>query len=93
MNQSLEELRVTIERLDRELVGAIARRRDLALQVGAEKERRGLPLLDPGREAEVVRRAGRLAREAGLPEEEVRAIFWRLIGLCRRSQSAGDGAS
>jgi chorismate mutase / prephenate dehydratase len=86
MSAPLEDLRTEIERLDREIVDAIRRRRDLAMQVGEEKGTLGLPTLDPEREAAVVRRAGRLARDAGLPEEEVRAIFWRLIGLCRRSQ-------
>jgi chorismate mutase len=89
MTGRLEALRLEIERLDREIVSAIARRRDLALEVGEEKDREGLPTLDPEREAAVVRRAGALAREADLPEEEVRAIFWRLIGICRRSQGGG----
>jgi chorismate mutase len=89
MTGRLEALRGEIERLDREIVSAIARRRDLALEVGEEKDREGLPTLDPEREAAVVRRAGALARESDLPEEEVRAIFWRLIGICRRSQGGG----
>ena len=34
----------------------------------------------------VVRRAGALAREANLDDEDVRYIFWHLIGLSRRMQ-------
>jgi chorismate mutase len=50
------------------------------------KRKAGLPTLDPPREAAVVRRAGALAREAGLDDEDVRYIFWHLIGLSRRMQ-------
>ena len=79
----LNELRGEIEQIDREL---IARRVDLARRVGAAKRRAGLPTLDPAREAAVVRRAGALAREANLDDEDVRYIFWHLIGLSRRMQ-------
>ncbi len=43
-------------------------------------------MLDPPREAAIVRRAAALAREAGVDGEEVRALFWQLVGLCRRAQ-------
>ncbi|MGH7482632.1 MAG: chorismate mutase [Longimicrobiales bacterium] len=82
----LERLRQEIETLDRDLVALIARRITLAHRIGEEKRAAGLPTLDPPREAAVVRRAARLARENGLPDEDVRAIFWRVIGLCRREQ-------
>ena len=50
----------------------------------------GLPTLDPAREAAVVRRAGELARDAGLDGDDVRYIFWHLIGLSRRAQMEGE---
>ena len=68
------------------LIDLIARRVDLARRVGAAKRQAGLPTLDPAREAAVVRRAGALAREANLDDEDVRYIFWHLIGLSRRMQ-------
>lgn len=83
---ALESLRGDLERLDRELVGLIAERVRLAQRIGVVKQAAGRPVLDPAREAAVVRRIGALARDSGLPAEEVRAIFWRLIGLCRRAQ-------
>ncbi|HEX6134136.1 MAG TPA: chorismate mutase [Longimicrobiales bacterium] len=85
----LGRLRGGIERIDRELIRLMAERVELARRTGEVKRALGLPTLDPGREAEVVRRAGALAREAGLGDDEVRAIFWHLIGLSRRAQSGG----
>ena len=82
----LERLRAEIEGLDRAVIKLLARRVELARQVGAAKHTLGLPTLDPAREAAVVRRAGALAREVGLDDEDVRYIFWHLIGLSRRAQ-------
>ncbi len=82
----LTRIRDEIERIDRSLVELIAERVQLARRVGAVKRAAGLPTLDPPREAAVVRRAGALAREAGLDDEDVRYIFWHLIGLSRRMQ-------
>lgn len=81
-------LREQIEGLDRDLVRLIAERVRLARDVGAAKRAAGIPTLDHAREAAVVRRAVSLAREADLPfDDEIRQIFWQLIGLSRRAQS------
>jgi chorismate mutase len=82
----LTSLRDEIERLDRELVTLIARRVFLARAVGVAKRAVGMATLDPAREAAIIRRAGELARDAGLGEEDVREIFWHVVGLCRRAQ-------
>ncbi len=83
----LQDLRARIERVDAALVSLVAERQALARAVGAHKRAQGLPVIDPAREAAVIARAGTLARDAGLPEEEVRAIFRRLVALSRRAQS------
>lgn len=82
----LARLREDIEALDQELVRLLARRVRLARAVGAAKRAADLPTLDPAREAAVVRRAAELARESGLCEDDVRRIFWHLIGISRRAQ-------
>jgi len=86
-SESLERLRVDIETIDQRLIDLIAQRVSLARQVGQLKRSAGLPTLDPAREANVVRNAGALARAAGLTAEDVREIYWHVIGLCRRAQS------
>lgn len=83
-------LRDRIESLDRDIVDRIAERVALAEQIGRAKREHGLPTLDPGREAAVIRRATDMARDAGVEEEAVRDIFWHLVGLCRRAQLAED---
>lgn len=82
----MEALRAKIETIDRSLIALMVERVQIAREIGATKESLGLPTLDPAREAAVVRRAGELAREHGLKDEDVRTIFWQLIGLSRRAQ-------
>lgn len=86
----LKARRNEIEQIDRELIRLIAERVRIARQVGTLKRRGNQPTLDPAREAAVVRRAGATAREFGLAEEDVRDIFWHLIGLSRRAQAEGS---
>ncbi len=83
---SLDAIRAEIERVDQTIIRAIAERMELARAVGRVKARAGQPVTDPAREAAVVARAAALARDAGLPEEEIRALYWQLIALSRRAQ-------
>ena len=82
----LEELRSMIERLDRELVQLIGKRRDLAVEVGKRKQSLGLPVMDPKQEAKVVRRAAEIARDLGVDEELTRDVVWRIIAAARAAQ-------
>ena len=87
----LDALRARIEQVDRKLVELVSERQDLARRIGEHKQAVGLPTLDPRREAAVLRRASELAAELDLPPEDVRDLFWVLIGLSRRQQQADRG--
>jgi chorismate mutase len=82
----LEALRAEIGRVDEAIVFLIDERLRLARRIGALKRGAGLGVLDPTREAAVVRRAGTVARERGLDDEAVRDVFWRLIEMARGAQ-------
>jgi len=82
----LEALRNEIRALDEQLVTLVGRRRTLAIEIGAEKEALGLPVMDPTQEARVVRRAAEIARELGVDEELTRDVIWRIIASARDAQ-------
>ena len=82
----LARCRQDIERVDREIVRLLAERVTLGQRTGSLKRDAGLPILDPTREAAVIRRVTTIAREAGLPTEPVREIFWQIVGMSRRAQ-------
>lgn len=84
--RSLEELRDAVDAVDARIVAAIAERVRLAREAGEVKRAAGLPVLDPGRERAVVDRAAERALADGVPEPEMRALYWRLLALMRRAQ-------
>jgi len=91
MTADVALLRAQIESVDERLIGLIAERLTLARAVGRAKCAAGRPVTDPAREAAVVARASSLARESGVPEDEIRALYWRLLAMSRRAQLAYAG--
>jgi chorismate mutase len=80
------DVRDAIERVDRDIVALLAERVALARRAGALKRQDGMRTLDPGREAVVLRTMTAVARDHGLQTEDVRDVFWAIIGMCRRAQ-------
>ncbi|HET7632105.1 MAG TPA: chorismate mutase [Gemmatimonadaceae bacterium] len=85
-DNALTQLRLEMEALDRDVIRLIARRVDLARQIGAVKRAAGLPAVDPVREAAVISHVSEVARAEGAPEEDMRHLFWHIIGMSRRVQ-------
>lgn len=92
MTETLQEVRAAIESLDEQIIGMIAQRVALAREAGHAKAAMGQSLIDPAREAAVVARASQMAREAGLPEDEIRALYWRLMAMSRKIQLDAVGS-
>ena len=90
MTERLEELRQRILEVDRALVELVGERRALVLEIGRIKSELNLPVLDPAREAAVVRRAVALAREKNVDEELTRDVIWRIMASAREEQE-GSG--
>jgi len=82
----LERIRERIIAVDDRLIRTIGERRDLVLEVGRLKGILSLPVMDPGREAQVVRNAATRARELGVDEEMTRDVIWRIIASARATQ-------
>ena len=83
---TIASLREEIEAVDERLIAAIAERVALARAIGRVKAEAGQPVIDPAREAAVVMRASVLARMAGLPEDDIRALYWKLMAISRKVQ-------
>lgn len=89
----LDELRACrqdLENLDRQIIALIGQRLTLARRTSALKRAAELPILDPQREAVVIRNAVSQARKLRVPEEPVREIFWHIVGMSRRIQEEGE---
>jgi chorismate mutase len=88
----LARCRDEIEQIDRQIIALLSRRLTLGRRTGELKRLAGLPILDPSREAAVIRRVTGEARDAGLPPEPIREVFWQIVGMSRRAQESGDAA-
>ncbi|MFO0951346.1 MAG: prephenate dehydratase [Isosphaeraceae bacterium] len=84
---TLASLRSEIDRIDKELVGLLNRRAEIALQIGQIKQKQGIEVWSPAREDEVIQRA--LGFSAGpLPNDTLRLIFRELMSGSRSLQRA-----
>ncbi|UCE18958.1 MAG: prephenate dehydrogenase/arogenate dehydrogenase family protein [Gemmatimonadota bacterium] len=77
--KTLDRLRTEIEEVDTKLLELIAQRLELAVKVGEEKGKMGIPIRDWSVERDVIDRAHRAARRLRLPHELVRKIMQHLI--------------
>jgi chorismate mutase-like protein len=76
-------LRKQIDRLDERLLRLLNTRAGLAARVGELKKRKGLPLFDPRRERQILRRLIR-ANGGPLPAASIEAIFREVLRQARR---------
>jgi prephenate dehydrogenase len=82
----LQETRDLIDELDRELVGLLTRRTQLAQRARKAKAGLGRGVTDPVREAQLMERRRAWAEAAGLDPEGVAEIFSSILRVSRQSQ-------
>lgn len=87
----LEQLRTQIEAIDARLIELIAKRFALAVKVGKQKEKIGIPIRDWSVEKRVIDRAHDTAQKLDLPADLVRNIMQLLIqGSCAFQEGLQD---
>jgi chorismate mutase len=79
----IARLRDRIDELDRQLVALLSDRARCALAIGTFKERAGLPIYQPLREAEVLRNV-RAANRGPLDDDAIVRLFERIVDEARR---------
>ena len=87
----LESLRREIDRVDRAMLELIARRLEVADEIGLTKRKDGLDIRDDERETKVVEKTVEDARALGIDEELARTIAGTLIGGAVRTQERNAG--
>ena len=83
MTDELDVLRSEIDALDREIVGLLNRRARLALEVARTKKRSGRPIVDLGREREVLVRVA-MANDGPFPQDALLALYRQLMEAITR---------
>jgi chorismate mutase/prephenate dehydratase len=82
---TLDGLRAEIDRIDRELVGLLNRRAEVATEIGRVKAKDNVEIWSPAREEEVVNRV--LGHSAGpMPAATIRLIYREIMSASRSLQ-------
>jgi chorismate mutase len=84
--RKLEEFRVLIDDLDRQLVDLLNQRTRVVEDIGRVKRAAQLPIYEPKREDQVFANISQASGEGPLTKEAVRRIFERIIDEMRMVQ-------
>ena len=84
-NRDIRELRARIDALDEKIVDLLKERVAVSQEIGAEKQKLGIAVVDPSREEEVYSHLLALWGE-DIPSEYLRAIYREIIGVSRAVQ-------
>lgn len=76
--ESVEELRGKIDQIDERIVTSLNERAELVLKIRGLKEKAGMPLHDPEREEDIMKKVA-LASKGPLSEESVKHIYEHVL--------------
>lgn len=81
-NKKIESLRKEIDKIDKEMVDLFLKRQEVAAEIGKEKEKSGLNILDEGREKEKLKVIKKLSGN----NESVLSLFKHIMNLSKERQ-------
>lgn len=87
-DKKLEDLRSRIDKVDARIVRLLGERAGIVVQVGKVKRTTGMPVRDPKRESEVIRRIQAMNR-GPFSRKALAQIYSLIIAECSRIQSKG----
>ncbi len=82
---NIEDWRIKIDELDRQIVALISERARAAQAIGLLKQSNGQPIYEPGRESVIFQNV-RSANHGPLPDIELTHIYERIIDVMRSMQ-------
>jgi len=88
-NKRIMKLRRQIDAVDRRIIHDVRERLKLAGLIGQEKQRRGLSIIDPQREADVISNIEKQATRKKVSVVFIKSLFRLLINESRKEQHGG----
>ncbi|MDD6023223.1 MAG: chorismate mutase [Oscillospiraceae bacterium] len=83
--ENLDTLRGAIDEIDNQIVHLFSRRMDVTRRVGEYKQKNGIPVLDSGREHEVLEKKAALVDDVKM-KTGVTLLYETIMGISRRQQ-------
>ncbi|MDO5327061.1 MAG: chorismate mutase, partial [Clostridia bacterium] len=85
MEMNLQEIRSQLDQIDDQMTALFAKRMNLVTEVAAYKKEKGLPILDTGRERQII---NRVTQEAGKDLERYTKLLYQTIFNVSRAYQA-----
>ncbi|MAG91565.1 hypothetical protein CMO83_02715 [Candidatus Woesearchaeota archaeon] len=89
----IEEIRKQVDELDDEILNNLIKRKDLVKELSTIKKEMNTPVFDEKRETEILNRLRKKAKEYGLEENFVAAIFKIILENSKLEQEKEESGS
>lgn len=82
----IESIRKEIDGIDDEIISLLSKRKHLIKKIAEIKKQSGNPILDQGREQQVMKRLKKLSKEKGLDENFIDSIYEIILKNSKEEQ-------
>ena len=86
MTQNLEELRKEINKIDDEIISLLSKRKGLSKKIAQIKKELSKPILDKGREQQIIEKLKEKSKEKGLDENFIIEVYNIILKNSRDEQ-------
>ena len=82
----IEKLRKEIDRIDNNIIELLSKRKNIVKKIAGIKRQENTPVIDKGREQEIINRLKKLSKENGLDENFIGSVYRIIINNSRNEQ-------
>ena len=82
----IEKLRKEIDSIDSNILELLSKRKSIVKKISEIKKQKNKPIIDEGREQEIMGRIKKLAKEKGLDENFIGSVYEIIINNSRNEQ-------
>ena len=82
----IEKLRKEIDSIDNRIIELLSKRKSIVKKIAGIKKQESKPVIDKGREQEIIRRLKNLAEEKGLDGDFIGSVYEIIINNSRNEQ-------
>jgi len=82
----IEKLRKEIDSIDDSIIQLLSKRKGIVKKISEIKKQKNKPIIDEGREQEIIGRIKKIAKENGLDEKFIESVYEMIINNSRNEQ-------
>jgi len=82
----IEKLRKEIDSIDDSIIQLLSKRKGIVKKISEIKKKKNKPIIDEGREQEIIGRIKKIAKENGVDENFIESVYEMIINNSRNEQ-------